>query len=122
MTVKYEKHYDEKVLVLTADPKLNGEVIKLVTSTDTLNVREKPPRSDWSPEIAEYLKYCGISRPAWWCAAFVSYQIHRSSTTSGVTSNWPRFANCVDIYHWGRKQNVLSMKPIVASVVLSRET
>jgi hypothetical protein len=38
-----------------------------------VGVMEKPPGSNWGPEVSRYLASCGITKPAPWCAAFLHW-------------------------------------------------
>lgn len=114
----YDPRFDDTSPPTALDPALDRALIEIVTDPRTLNVREVPLRSDWGPEVRKYLEFCGIRRPAWWCAAFVSYQIHQAAERSRVRSSWPRFANCVDIFRWGEKHGLLLAEPGVPSVML----
>ena len=114
----YDPTSDKTRVRLHRDPKLDQEVIHIVTKSDALNVREVPPGSDWGPDVRTYLEYCDVHQAAWWCAAFVSYEIHEASVNSGVKANWPAFASCVDIYKWGKRHKLLLVKPNKPSVML----
>ena len=79
---KYTPRLDRTRPPVRRDPRLNAEVLRLVTSPATLAVREVPLRSNRGPEVDRYLQYCDIRPPAWWCAAFVSYEIKEASNNS----------------------------------------
>jgi hypothetical protein len=115
---KYNPRRDRTRIQLRRDPRLDRELIRSVTDPLTLSVRENPLGSDWGPDVSKYLEYCDIHEPAWWCAAFVSYQVHQASLNTGVTSKWPAFANCVDIYKWAKRHKLLLVEPGVPSVML----
>ena len=100
------------------DPKLNQDLLDVLNGDQITRVREQPIGSNDGPEVRVYLDYCGISGGAWWCAAFVSYQVHRASIASHVASSWPKYANCVDIYNWGLKHQLLLAEPGAPSVML----
>jgi hypothetical protein len=51
-----------------------------------LKVREIRP--NWSPEITQWLKACGILQPAPYCAAFVSWCMKRGFLATGEKDNF----------------------------------
>ena len=115
---KYNPRRDRTRIQLRRDPKLDRELIRSMTDPLTLSVREDPLGSNWGSDVRKYLEYCDIHEAAWWCAAFVSYEIHQASVSAGVISNWPAFANCVDIYKWAKRHRLLLVEPGVPSVML----
>lgn len=114
----YDPRYDDTSPPVTLDPALDRALVEIVTDRTTLSVREDPVGSNWGPEVRKYLEYCGIRRPAWWCAAFVSYEINQAAQRAGIRSSWPRFANCVDIFKWGQRHDLLLDAPGIPSVML----
>jgi hypothetical protein len=54
----------------------------LQAAIDDLYVREVS--SNWGPEIEQYLAHSGITFPAAWCAAGVSYWIKEGSEATGI--------------------------------------
>lgn len=97
---------------------LELQVANSLKATPPLGVREVPLGSNRGPEVDAYLKFCNVAPPAWWCAAFVSYQIHEAAKTLSMKPKWPKFAMCVDIFNWGTKHGLVMDTPLVPSVML----
>jgi hypothetical protein len=97
---------------------LHQALIQRVQSEAVLSVREQPPGSDSGPEVDEYLRFCGVNEAAWWCAAFVSFQIHEAAKDAHVQTNWRKLALCDDIFLWAKKHRLLLDSPVVPSVML----
>jgi len=114
----YNPATDKTVVQIVKDPKLDKAVIDLVTSPTILKIRQVPITQDRGPEVDKFIRFCGLKPPQWWCAAFVSYQIHQASKTSGVFTSWPKAASCDYIYGWGKKHKLLLDEPGIPSVML----
>jgi hypothetical protein len=114
----YKASTDQTRVPRRRDPKLNQELLSILNDPAITTVREQPIGSNTGPEVRQYLEYCGIHEPAWWCAAFVSFQINQGSLRAQIPSNWRALANCVDIFNWAKKHNLLLSEPGVPSVML----
>ena len=97
---------------------LEEKVASNLKSTPPIGVMEIPLGSNRGPEVDAYLKFCNVPPPAWWCAAFVSYQIHDAAKSLSIKPRWPKFAMCVDIFNWGTKHDLVTDTPFVPSVML----
>jgi hypothetical protein len=97
---------------------LELQVANNLKATPPLGVVEIPLGSNRGPEVDAYLKFCKVAPPAWWCAAFVTYQIHEAAKTLSIKPRWPKFAMCVDIFNWGTKHGLVMDTPLVPSVML----
>ena len=95
-------------LVYSAKGGENPEVrIKLIHLLDSqLNIRETDPNR--GPEVDMFLKSVGVTPPASWCGAYVSYDM-RSLNINNPNSGWsPAYANPKDIIWQPKKKIVLS--------------
>jgi len=91
-------------------------LIQRVQTQQVLDVRETA--TDSGPEVDQYLRFCGVNEPAWWCAAFVSFQIHEAAREAHFVTRWRKLALCDDIFLWARKHRLLLATPVVPSVML----
>src|SRR5262249_26280959 len=87
---------------------LEEKVAINLKSTPPVGVMEIPLGSNRGPEVDAYLKFCNVAPPAWWCAAFVTYQIHDAAKSLSIKPRWPKFAMCVDIFNWGTKHGLVT--------------
>lgn len=55
----------------------------LAVAVTQLGVREQPAGSNWGPEVSQYLKAAGWSRPAPWCMAFVRWCFKQAGVDLG---------------------------------------
>lgn len=60
-----------------------------------VGVREVPKGSNWGPMVSLYLKAAGLLKPAYWCAAFVTWCI---VAAGGKRSSLPKLA--ASTYWW----------------------
>lgn len=112
------RDYARFVVNLDEVSELEKKVKEIVSATPPIGVMEQPVGSNRGPEVDEYLEYCKAIPPEWWCAAFVSYHIHKAAESLPLTPRWPKYAYCDDIFHWAEKHSLLMDEPLVPSVFL----
>lgn len=86
-----------------------------------VGVREEPLGSNDGPAVRKYLASVGINEPAFWCAAFVNYQIKNAATHMGLISDWPATGSCQAIHDWAVHHGRLLASPVPGCVFLVPE-
>lgn len=61
--------------------------------------------------VEEYLRAAHLAPGNPWCAAFVTWCIHRAAESVGAKTSFPRTGYCPTIATWARKHKVLHATP-----------
>jgi hypothetical protein len=72
-----------------------------------LGIQESPKGSNRGPYIDEFIKFTGLQPPQPWCAAFVSYVIHKAADELGIPTDWPKTASTPQILRYGKQSGKL---------------
>lgn len=75
----------------------NDRLMALATAQKEVGTKEVPMGSNWGPRVSQYLNAAGISVPAEWCAAFVTWcydRVGKKVTFPGpaLVQNWDNWA------------------------------
>ena len=76
----------------------------LAVARAEVGVQEEPRGSNWGPRVAQYLAAVGWKKPAYWCAAFVSW-VGREAL--GDAWPLPLTASCDVLLDFARRHGVL---------------
>jgi hypothetical protein len=79
-----------------------------------IGVTERPPGSNWGPQVSQYLTSAGYPTPAPWCMAFVHWCYLQAGLEIGGGASVGLFEN------WGRSHGEFVEKPMHGDVVCYR--
>jgi len=72
-----------------------------------LGVTEQPKGSNRGPFIDDFIRFTGLQPPQPWCAAYVSFVVHKAAEELNITTDFPKTAWTPTILNWARKSNKL---------------
>lgn len=72
-----------------------------------LGVEEQPRGSNRGPYINEFIEFTGLKPPQPWCAAFVSFVIHKAAGELGVNTDFPKTALTPQILAYAKRKGNL---------------
>lgn len=91
-----------------------ARLVVLDIARSQLGVMEYPPGSNWGPEVREYLRAAGWTRPAPWCMAFVHWCFEQVGMQLGGGASVGFFEA------WARERGELVERPFRGDVVCYR--